>query len=32
MYASFMKDMLIKKRKFIEEKIIELETGCSEII
>ncbi|XP_020235394.1 uncharacterized protein LOC109815165 [Cajanus cajan] len=31
-YAKFMKDLLTKKRKFIEQEIIELEAGCSAII
>ena len=31
-YARFMKDMLIKKMKFIEEKTIDLEVGWSAII
>ncbi|XP_020234683.1 uncharacterized protein LOC109814625 [Cajanus cajan] len=31
-YAKFMKDLLTKKRKFIEQETIELEAGCSAII
>ncbi|XP_020208699.1 uncharacterized protein LOC109793651 [Cajanus cajan] len=31
-YAKFMKDLLTKKRKFIEQEIIELEAGCNAII
>nr|KYP40895.1 hypothetical protein KK1_037752 [Cajanus cajan] len=31
-YAKFMKELLTKKRKFIEQEIIELEAGCSAII
>nr|KYP43850.1 hypothetical protein KK1_034669 [Cajanus cajan] len=31
-YAKFMKDLLTKKIKFIEQDIIELEAGCSAII
>nr|KYP49574.1 hypothetical protein KK1_028658 [Cajanus cajan] len=31
-YAKFMKDLLKKKRKFIEQEIIELEARCSAII
>ncbi|KAK7353640.1 hypothetical protein VNO80_19091 [Phaseolus coccineus] len=31
-YAKFMKELLIKKRSFIDEKKIKLEAGCSVII
>ena len=31
-YAKFMKEILTKKRRFIEEETIELEAGCSAII
>jgi len=31
-YARFMKDLLTKKRRFKEQEIMELETGCSLII
>nr|KYP72467.1 hypothetical protein KK1_005056 [Cajanus cajan] len=31
-YAKFMKELLSKKRRFIEEETIELEAGCSAII
>ncbi|XP_020208550.1 uncharacterized protein LOC109793496 [Cajanus cajan] len=31
-YARFMKEMLTKKRKILEEETIELEAGCSAII
>ncbi|XP_020235538.1 uncharacterized protein LOC109815280 [Cajanus cajan] len=31
-YAKFMKDLLTKKRKFIEQEIIELEARCNAII
>ena len=31
-YAKFMKELLTKKRRFIEEDTIELEVGCSAII
>ncbi|XP_020216684.1 uncharacterized protein LOC109800304 [Cajanus cajan] len=31
-YEKFMKDLLTKKRKFIEQEIIKLEAGCSAII
>ena len=31
-YAKFMKELLTKKRKINEQKIIELEAGCSAII
>ncbi|KAL2329937.1 hypothetical protein Fmac_017518 [Flemingia macrophylla] len=31
-YARFMKDLLTKKRRFLEEETVELEAGCSAII
>jgi len=31
-YTKFMKDLLTKKRKFLEQETIELEAGCSAII
>jgi len=31
-YAKFMKDLLTKKRRLIEEETIELEVGCRDII
>jgi len=31
-YEKFMKKLLTKKRRFIEEETIELEVGCSAII
>jgi len=32
MYARLIKDMLTKKREFIEEETIEMKVGCSAII
>jgi len=31
-YARFLKELLTKKRKFLEDEIVELEAGCSAII
>ena len=31
-YAKFMKELLTKKRRFIEEDTMELKVGCSAII
>jgi len=31
-YSKFMKDVLTKRRRFVEEETIKLEVGCSAII